>query len=180
MILPHNSQKGMTLIEVLVAGVISTIVAGAMVVVWKTYDDRIRTSATDGTLQMQHSEVAGQIGCYARQAHRILENYHAPANDSCRTDSCRFTDSLFFYDGNGSAFAAIYLNGDRLFQHDFIAGTDVPFTTGSGEVLVDTAASLPFAMNGCRNAVLVNMTLVQFDKDTLRFTPGPEEFRCRN
>lgn len=172
-----RSERGMTLIEVLVAGVISTIVAGAIFVVWKSFSDQIKASSTAGTLQMQYSEAVGQIGRYARQAHRIVEDSLATANDGCRADSCASTNSLFFYDRDGNIFAAIYLVGDTLYEYDSTGATG-PFTTGSGAVLVDTCT---FAANGCRNAMLVDMTLKRPDGDTIElFTAGTEIFRCRN
>lgn len=175
-----RDNRGMTLIELLVAGVVGTIVAGAIFVVWRSFNDQIQTSSTTGTLQMDYSEVIGQIGRYARQAHRIREDDGASANDSCRTDSCISTDSLFFYDRSGNVFGALFLSGDTLWQYDSTGATAIsgPFTTGSNAVLVDTCT---FAMNGCRNAVMVELAIKRPDGDTIEiFSPGPELFRCRN
>jgi type II secretory pathway pseudopilin PulG len=175
-----TDNSGMTLVEVLVAGIISTIVAGSMLVLWSAFNTQIRDTSSTGVLQAQYGDVSYLIARNTRVAHLVLSQSFGRANDSCyRGDDT--TQSLYFYNRAGICTTAVQLVNDTMYEYT-TNGTELvgtPIAAGGRIVLVNAGSH--FILNGCRNRVEMDLTLKLPRKDTFElYTPGRDVFQCRN
>jgi type II secretory pathway pseudopilin PulG len=166
----------MTLIELLVAGVIGVILVGVMLVIYRMYDTQVRENSARLALQMQYAVVVEQIAAHAHGAHKIFaaeESY----TEACLPGSNPF-NKVLFYDNVGIPFAGIGRSNDTMIECD-PSLTWKSFEAGAGPVLVDPVSL--FGLNGCRNALTLNLRLKRPEGDTVFYTgPAKEVFVCRN
>ena len=170
------SENGMTLIEVLVAGVIGLIPATLIGVLYLMYNGQLRENNAHLTLQRQYETVAQEVARHARRAHRIRGT--ATCSESCVSAEVT-TDTVYFYDSCSapSAFAGLCI-ADNTLEELLSDGSWVPFTAGS-PVLID-ADNSSFILPGCSNRIALHLRLKTVDNDTFYLEPPKSIYRCRN
>ena len=174
---PLTSNKGLTLVEVLVAGVIGIIPAALISVLYIMYNGQLRENNVYLLMQRQYETVVQQLALNARSAHKIIEV-------QAYTEPCQNLEgavtTLFFFDNQKVLFAGVRMNGNNLEEFNVNGGTWTVFMTGSTPVLVNPANS-SFVLPGCRNKVTINLRLTQtVHNQTFNFQPPPSEVLCRN
>jgi hypothetical protein len=171
-------NRGLTLVEMLAAGIISTIVAGAFFSIYHMYSSELKETSAYFSMQQQYENVSEQIASCVRAAHNILpmdETYH----DTCDT-LIDTASSVLFYSGNGRIIGGFMSGGVEFMEYDTISDDWIPFVAGNGTVRIDTTRSW-FVLPGCRDRMALHLTL-QYDKyDTIFYLPPrKDEFICRN
>ncbi len=172
---PALSEKGMTLVELLVAGTISVIVAGVILVIYLMYNSQIRESNGNLSLQIQYENIAEQVASRARTAHKIFERT-AAYQENCL--GAANAASVLFYNTAGVPIGGIGISNDTLVECKADLNW-IAYDAGNGIVRVDTASF--FVLNGCRNGIELHLTLKKPEHDTTYyFGPGGDVFLCRN
>jgi type II secretory pathway pseudopilin PulG len=170
----HRSSHGMTLVEVMVAGVIGLVPATIIIVLYSMYSNQLRENNARLALQRQYETVAQEVARHARRAHRIRRSRicFEPCNDTAD-----FTQAIFFFEEcPDTGFAGLMIRNDTLLE--LREGNTVPFTAGS-PVLVDSDSS--FLLPGCGNRITLRLRLMTIVHDTTYYLQPPESvFRCRN
>jgi type II secretory pathway pseudopilin PulG len=171
------SSKGMTLVETLVAGIIGTVLAGSIVIIYIMFNNQLKENNANLVLQMQYENLSEQIAFNARRAHKILNG------SSAYYDTCDiYGDSVSnvrFYNTAGRQFAGVGIFNDTVKEIDSATNQWIPFKTGNGTIKARSARS--FFLNGCKNSISLNLNLTFRGNDSTYFlTVRKDEFLCRN
>ena len=169
-----GSENGMTLVEVLVAGVIGLIPATLIGVLYLMYNGQLRENNAHLLLQRQYETVAQEVARSARRAHRIRST--AICSEPC-VSAADTGSAVYFFDRDSCPpFAGIMIQGDSLME--LRNGAPVAFTAGNA-VLVDSA-NCRFILPGCGNRITLHLRLKTVDNDTFHLEPPESVYRCRN
>lgn len=173
-----RSSGGMTLVESLVAAVMSMVVASVLLTISISYNNEMRACGEDYALSGTAIAVSERVGRNARMAHRIID-----AADQFReecTDDADTVDSALFYDAFGAVFAGIKMdNGVILERVSPLSSEWRRFSIGNKEVLVDDSSRI--ILNGCGNGITLELKYIRHGTDmTYKLTPQTEYFRCCN
>ncbi|MBN1758180.1 MAG: type II secretion system protein [Chitinispirillaceae bacterium] len=169
-------QKGMTLVEVLVASIISVIIALAIYSVYSMYVTQTRETNASLAMQMQYENLSEQIAMDTRVARKLLRLTDA-LHDTCDTLPDQVT-GFYYYPVDGTTpFAGMRIQGDRLQEFRDDGWKD--FNTGNNTVFVDPDSSY-FILNGCRKGIQVHLRLAFPGPETYYLDPREDVFLCRN
>lgn len=132
-----NPQKGFTLVETLSAGIVSTILAGALLTIFSMTNIQIKESAANLTLGQIQSIVSEQIRRDARLAFGIKIDTLTPFQTD-RLNEPAFTNQskVFFCDQDGRPFSGYQINYGYLEELKDNVGF-VKFQFGNQTVPVD-------------------------------------------
>jgi type II secretory pathway pseudopilin PulG len=170
------SQKGMTLVEALVASVIGVVLAGIIIIIYSMFNRQVKENNAYLIMQMQYENLSEQIAFNTRRAHVILDGT-VIYNDSTDTMGSTLTN-VKFYNATGTVIGGVGIFGDTVKELDNGA-TWIPFKTGNGIVVVKPGSS--FLVPGGKNSISLNLTLKYNDRDTTYYLqPRKDEFLCRN
>lgn len=171
-------SRGMTLVEMLAAGVLSVIVAGAFFSVYNMYNNELKETSAYLAMQRQYENVSEQIALCVRAAHKIIpsdEAYH----DTCNTLIDTVSLIWCHFDTN-DIIGGYKIENDELSEWDTVCNGWIPFEAGNGTVQIDSTRSW-FVLNGCKNKVELHLTLQYAGYDTIFYLPPRKDaFVCRN
>lgn len=175
-----KTQSGFTLIEALVTGVLSTIVAGTLVTVLGMVNLQLNTGIAENRLGRIQTVVSEQIRASVRKSWGILQSgdvidasHHYP--DLHVIASTREI-ILTYKDGNPMAKYLIGNDGKLWEWHDGDPGDYYPFMIGTDIVYVDPAQS-DFSIADGRKSMTFKLAYVLQSK----ILPNiPEAIQCRN
>lgn len=171
------SEKGVTLIELLVSSMITLVLAGVVMIIYSMYQAQFRENSAFLTMQMRYENISEQIAFHTRKAHKVLDATVA-YNDSCQKIADIVT-SVQFYNSSGKVYAGIGLSHDTLIEYDTLSKKWVSFNAGNGTVLVKSGSN--FVLNGCRDEITLNLALKFPIRDTVYYlSPRMDQFVCRN
>jgi prepilin-type N-terminal cleavage/methylation domain-containing protein len=140
-----KTQSGFTLVEVLVTGVLSSIVAGALVSMLSMVNLQMNAGIAENRLGRIQTVVSEQIRASARKSWGILQSgdiiddtHHFP--DLAAISS---TSEIILSDKNGNPMVKYHIdNSGMLWEwHDGDPGDYYPFAIGKDTVHVDAAHS---------------------------------------
>ncbi len=171
---PLCSSYGMTLVEVMVAGIIGLIPATVMIVLYSMYSTQLRENNARLALQRQYETVAQVVAAHAHRAHRIRSS--TPCYEPCNSN-IETVHSVFFYEScRDTAFAGLIIRNDTLFElHE---GDTIPFNAGSPVLVAPEHSS--FILPGCGNRITLNLRLIKIDHKVFSLEPPKSVYRCRN
>jgi type II secretory pathway pseudopilin PulG len=171
------SSKGMTLVETLVAGIIGTVLAGTIIIIYVMFNNQLKENNANLVLQMQYENLSEQIAFNARRAHKILDA-SSVYYDTCDIYGDTVT-SVRFYNSSGTQFAGVGIFNDTIKEIDTATNRWIPFKTGNGTITAASTSSL--FLNGCKNSISLNLNLTFTGSDSTYFlTVRKDEFLCRN
>jgi type II secretory pathway pseudopilin PulG len=159
-----NGQSGFTLIEVLAAGLISTIVAGALLSVLYMSTGQIRDGASSLRLSQSQAVVSEQIRTSARKAFGAWSGScpdPGPSDlDAAEALVAGYAGSgqlkqVVFCDPLGAILSGYSLETDGR-MYEWVGGSFRPFRIGADEVMVDYAAS-NFIILARRRGIIFNI-----------------------
>lgn len=140
-----NAQGGFTLIEAMSAGLISSILAGALISVISISNREIKENAITLRLSRIQSAVSDQFRTNARASFLAIQYGEDPVAVSLLPKDDPESPPLkqiIFCDRNPSPSARYKMDSTNyLEEYDFDNATFVPFTVGEDTVFVDTAKS---------------------------------------
>jgi len=177
------NDKGMTLIEVIIAGAISVIIAGIGFSLFIMYMGETRESSANQKMQRQAETVMETIARTVRNSSLIL----APDDVSPTVFICDTTagatkktcQEIRMYLGT-TLQGGFRVSSGKLQELDFPDDPDTwkEFEAGGGTVILDTSSS--FTMSTCRNRLEIDLTFKTFAKDTFYLYTRKGLFLCRN
>lgn len=171
-------RSGMTLIELLVAGVLSVIIGGVFYVLYSLYSNEVKENNAYFAMQQQYENLSEQIAFDTRVAHKILPEEYTP-HDTCDTlyDTIQ---SVFLYSIALECMGGYRIEGDVFEEYETTREQWIPFEAGNGIVRVDPARSW-FVLPGCKNEISLHLTLAFTAHDTTFYLlPRRDQFVCRN
>jgi len=168
-----HSNKGFTLIEALVAGIISVFVLIVAITVFNMNSNQISGSLVRSLTKMQYQTVIDQIGRNVRLASSI--DSHLPDTGAVVSPY----DTIWLFDSLGARFAGYMRNGTALKEWKNGIGF-VNFTVGSKNIQVLSVGNT-FTIAPTRRSVTLNLNVFGVNgavSDTMR--SSGETFECRN
>ncbi len=180
------SQKGFTLVEIMAAGVVSTIVAGALLSVLSITNSLIKESASNQRLGQIQTAVSEQLRNDARIAFgpkaSEVEDRSAPFDVNPDDDPIASNlQGIYFCDRDGDCFSGYRINKQNLTLEEWhreIGGYN-PFKVGEDTVHVDTANSRFAVLAGRKGVTFQIACRIHTDKD-YTFPSIEETVLCRN
>lgn len=169
-------QAGFTLIEAMVAGVISTILAGSILSVLYMCNDRIKESMAMAKLTMMYDVVSEAFHRAAREASTIGGNTETPP---LSTLSAPFTGlgRITFYDSSGAATGGFAILGDG-YLREWKSGSFQTFKIGVDSIYVP---DFHFSILTDRNAARFRLTFSMTSGGKTYVLTNPRETaQCRN
>ena len=169
-----HDRRGFTLIEALVAGIISVFVLLTAITVYNMNTNQISGSMVRSLTKMQYQTVIDQIGRNVRLASSI---------DSHLSDTGVVVspyDTIWLFDSLGTCFAGYVRNVNALMEWN---GTQfINFKVGSKNIQVlDVGAGNTFTIAPTRRSVTLKLSVFGVNgtvSDTMR--SSGETFECRN
>ncbi len=172
-----KNQRGISLIEALVTGVISSVIAGAVISMMYLSTSQIEESSSRFSMQKLYDATAYQIGWTIREAAAVLAHGESFSN---RLKYRNFipVESFYTYDTDGNVTGGFGISSGILQEYDVVEGGFKPFVFGPDTVKVDSGA---FYLWADRAAVELDVVLRHSAKDKeYTLAIRQERFRCRN
>lgn len=175
---PSFNNRGMTLVEMLAAGILSMIVAGAFFSIYHMYSNELKETGAYFTMQQQYENVSEQIALCVRSSHIILPS-DREFHDTC--DALIDTvPSVVLYSDSGDTIGGYMVGDDGFMEFDTVSNHWIPFEAGNGTVRTDSTRSW-FVLPGCKDRMEVHLTLQYTEYDTTFYLPPRKDaFACRN
>jgi prepilin-type N-terminal cleavage/methylation domain-containing protein len=178
---PMKKQAGMTLVEVVVALIITSIVAGVGIVILLMHNDQLQYSALNTKLQAHYETALLQIAKVARTANSVQpwSETWPPAAAAVTVAS---TQSIRMFDTGGVTIGGFQTSSNALLQeYDTAQKKFKTFKVGADSVHITAAPKSDFAISNTRRQLTVNIsvyTAYAAKRDTV---PSKQEtFLCRN
>jgi prepilin-type N-terminal cleavage/methylation domain-containing protein len=167
-----TNQKGFTLVETIVASVVSLVVGGAMFSLLFMYSNRSNESISSFLLQQQYENVSQQIGRDVRRASLVLKEGETPSQHGSGFDT---VTTIVLWNATGAIFAKYKIDGTTLNE-----GVDEkPYQVGSGSVKINGYSY--FVISPQRKNVNINLSLSKTNRGTLVSSlPRMDILLCRN
>lgn len=171
--------NGFTLVEAIVAGIISVIIAAIGITVFIMYNRQLRESMAMAKLQRQYENIAEQIGHNVRTANRVLKTGDDLVNPPTPLDTagCNDVKTIALYDKDLTQIAG-YSVSTGTFREWKNGGLE-DYVAGGGVVYVDIDESR-FVLTALRDEVEVYLRLIDVGKVTTYLQPRKDAFKCRN
>jgi prepilin-type N-terminal cleavage/methylation domain-containing protein len=175
-------ESGFTLVEGIVAVVISSILAGVMFMILKMNNDCVKDGAVSAKAHSQYETVIAEIGTYTRRACAVLDEgigeiYRPDSTYTAVAASKIMMDTL---DANGTPghMRGFWVDGGVL--KEWTGSGWVPFTVGAWPT-VSVPDTAPFQLSASRKTVTVSMRVsAALGGDTAVAPARGEVFICRN
>lgn len=182
-----KSQSGFTLIEVMASGILSTVIAGAILSILHLTNDQIKDGTSYLRLEERQGIAAEQIRKTARHAKGVMKSWEdlaqVTANPAAQP-SGHLSEIRFFNDDN--CFTTGYkIESGYLWEAD-AKGCNIlayrPFTIGADTVFVDPDPAVSyFEFLHNRGAIISHLRVILRVDTTTYVRPNDSEFvLCRN
>jgi type II secretory pathway pseudopilin PulG len=181
-----KAQSGFTLIEVLVTGVLSTIVAGTLVTVLGMVNLQLNAGIAENRLGRIQTVVSEQIRSSMRKSWGVLQTGDVidNANHFNNLKAVASTQEIIMSDKDGNPISKYQIdNGGKLWEwHDGDPGDYYPFKIGEDIVYVDPdPVKSNFSLAQGRKSMTFTLEYVLLQGKTLLTLPNiPETIQCRN
>jgi type II secretory pathway pseudopilin PulG len=171
-----KNNKGFTLIEGIVAGIVGVIIAGIVVVFLNIHNKAVKEGTAKSLVQMQAEVITKQISRNIRSANVVLgpgETWSPKPKFTTRD-----TTIIILYDNAGAVFAAYRIEGGVLKESkDGTAYTD--FKAGTEKVKMDKGSN--FALSANRKEVTLNLRVaVNYKGVDYKSNIVGGMYQCRN
>jgi Tfp pilus assembly protein PilW len=170
-------NEGFTLVEAVVAGVLSVLVLLTLVALYIMNMQQISGVSARSLSRVQYQTVIEQIGRTVRTASMIGTNQ----TDYAGTVASPY-DTIFLFDTSGTVVGGYCRITTSLKEWNVAGAAFVPFKTGNNNVQVtNTGAQTTFTISSSRRSVQLNLSVFNVagsTKDT--FSSKGELFQCRN
>jgi hypothetical protein len=173
---PHKNQNGSSLIELLVSGTVSSVLAATIASVFIIQSRELDQGIGGSFLYCASNIVTQQVGGDVRKANKLLVDGETWLADGIY--AAAVSKHLFMYDNDGGLLKAYRINGKAL--EESINGNNWnSFTIGQTPVIVDQSSS--FYLTQDRKEVVVCLRNEITRKNRLHSEYDKKElFRCRN
>jgi Tfp pilus assembly protein PilW len=170
---PLQSQKGISLVEMLVSSAVSTIIGGVIYTVFFMYNNQASASVSSLLMQQQYDNVSRQIAQDIRRAAFVVGPGETPASFAAGAIT---VTSIAIYNANNAVLAQYAIDGGNLTE----GAGQVPFQAGGGTLKVVPGAS-NFVLDPQRRSVSVNLSLCKSENATTHTISARRDvFQCRN
>jgi type II secretory pathway pseudopilin PulG len=171
-------QKGFTLVEAIVAGMVAAIIAGFAATLIYMVGSQSTQSSLQMKLLMQYEIAAEQMARVTRNAHFVLAEGETfpPWNNAALT-----TNAVQMYSIAGVRTGGFKINGTTLQEWSLITNQWVDFKINPADSGVKVLSASGFTLSPSRTDVTLGVGVVataKSKKDTI--TSGQELIACRN
>lgn len=169
----RSNQLGVTLVELLVASVVSLVIGGVMYAIFFMYSNQSGSTISSLLLQQQYDNVSQQIGRDVRKSVYVLPEGETPATRGAGYDSVA---SICLWDASGAVLAHYKIDNGLLLE----GSGQTPFTAGGGQVHLDSDDSY-FIVTPQRNGIGLNLVLSKTSGRAVQnLSARKDVFLCRN
>lgn len=168
-----RNNKGLSLVEVIVASVLSVAIGVIIFSVLGVFSNESGQSISSFMMNQQYDNVAQQIARDARRASFVFTDGETPVLHGVGYDT---VTSIIMCDASGGAFAQYKIVNDILVE----GAGNTAYQAGGGSVRVVPATSY-FVIAPQRKNVGLHLSLCRNDRKTLRSISARKDvFICRN
>jgi type II secretory pathway pseudopilin PulG len=180
----RSADSGFTLVEGLVAAMISAVLAGVLFTVMKMNNDGVKDGAVNAKVRSQYEIAIAEIGTYARRAHAVLDDAAGETYQSSLTLTDTTTSKIMMYDeavnGTGIPIRGFWVDGGELKEWRPEWGEFRSFVVGAWPT-VSVPDATPFQLSADRKTMTVSMRVSAMFAGVTAVTPARGEvFICRN
>lgn len=170
---PIRNDKGMSLVEVIVASVLSVVIGFVIFTVLGMFGNESGQSISSFMMNQQYDNVAQQIARDARRASFVLGEGESPSLHGAGHDT---VTSIIMCDAAGSVLAQYKIVNGVLIE----GAANEAYQAGGGAVRV-VAADSYFVIAPQRKNVGLHLSLCRIDRNTQRCIAARKDvFICRN
>jgi Tfp pilus assembly protein PilW len=168
-----KSQKGISLVEMLVSSAVSTVIGGVIYTVFFMYNNQASASVSSLLMQQQYDNVSRQIAQDIRRAAFVVGPGETPT--AFAAGSITVT-SIAIYNTGNAVIAQYAIDGSNLTE----GAGQTPFQAGGSTIKVVPGAS-NFVLDPQRRSVSINLSLFKNDRGTTHSISARRDvFQCRN
>lgn len=172
-----GNNKGLTLTEVMVSGIIGAVIAGMLISVMSMQNSALNEGTANSRLLMQANTVSEEIGRRVRSANLILQNNETWSAVFPTATAANNIQLIRLFNASGTLVKAYQISGNSLQESS--DGTNwTNFKTGAFNATVSGGG---FNLSADRKAVALNLPLTHTLKGTTYtcYLQG-DHYRCRN
>lgn len=183
------NNKGFTLVEAVVALMISSVLAGVLFTILRVNNDGVSRGSVNTKNQMQYETVVERVGYYTRIATAVLddnsESWTAFFNNPNTFTAAR-TNSIAMYDADGTKIAGYTVDNTGTILREYISGSGIykNFIVGPNNVTITgqgAANDQLFALTASRKCDTVLLSVYSSDKKATDTTLARYDvFTCKN
>lgn len=178
----RTSEAGFTLVEGVVASLLSVILAGVLFAILRMNNDGVKDGAVNAKVQFQYETAMAEIAKSARQAAAVLDGVTGEAYPPAGTFTEISTSKIVMFDGNGNKFRGFWVKGGALYECSagFTLADYTLFKVGNWSTLNVPDAN-PFQLSSDRLTLTTSMSVTGTFSGITAVAPSRGEvFACRN
>ncbi|MFW5813352.1 MAG: hypothetical protein ACOCXC_03405 [Fibrobacterota bacterium] len=171
------NERGVTLVEIIVTGLLTAVLAGAGFTMFMMYTNETREVSAYMRMQRQYETLFEDIAGTARRATLIISTDESPTGF---TSSQKQTREILMYSGTNVIGGYRFVD-DAVEELKGFSGTTPqwkPFTTDGEQVLVD-ASNCVFRLSPLRKQLEISAVIRTVDKDAFYLKSRKGLFLCR-
>jgi len=176
------AEKGFTLVEGVVASVVSTLVAGIMLTIMSMNNDGVKNGAVNANVQAQYETAIQEIAAAARNASGIVTGTETWPLTATATSTTTARIEMWYQNADGTTkrIRGFWVDNGVLKEWDTIGQIYKVFAVGCWPT-VTVLDAYPFSLSANRKTVTVSMRVRGiFSGDTAIAPARGEVFLCRN
>lgn len=172
-----KNNKGITLPEVLVAGILSAIVSVVIVSVFFMHVNHVNNSIANSKMQTYFTRISEEIAANIRKANAALGYNEVWSNSITFED--KNSDRLFLYDNNGAVFAGYQITNSKILEWEKESATWKNIKIGNNVLQLSPESS--FHLGGNRKSVTLSLKIItNYKKADYQLAAIEESYICRN
>jgi type II secretory pathway pseudopilin PulG len=183
----RSAETGFTLVEAIVAAIVSVVLGGVILTIFKMNNDGVKDGAVNAKVQAQYETAMAEIGANVRKASAVLDANATPIEGfpPAATLTTTSTSKIVMVDGNNNKFRGFWVDNGVL--KECAAGWNnadyIPFKVGAWSTL--SVPCVPncnrFQLSSDRKTLTVSMSVTgTFSGNTATAPARGEVFTCRN
>ena len=176
-----KSQRGFTLIEMVIVSALAAVLAGGLIGFYGFNMNQVREGVSQSLLQEYYEGIAGEIGRQARQAACILDDGAGEVFTSADLYlNTTGAQRVLFYNESGTAYAGYWLHGSGVLR-EWDAGTGTWQDFSVGPELVNYLGGGGFDLPDERKGIRLGFSITRSVGTVTDTLPVQGEFfACRN
>jgi len=169
-----NTQKGFTLVEMIIAMAVTLVLVGITTSIYLVQAKNVTNSLAFSTMQRGYDLFNEEFGSDVRYANRILDSSEVFNPIKTGFGDGTTTSVVVTYNQNGS------IANRYSFKNDTILHNGAPFNIG-GEILTVDSDSSFFILSNFRDRIIVELKIT-FEDDLISVELPKRDlvFKCRN
>jgi type II secretory pathway pseudopilin PulG len=174
----RNSETGFTLVESLVAGAVSLVIAVVMITVFNLFFDQVKEGTLRAKMQMDYDILSTQIGSITRNAMHVIQPGETPPDANHQFDDSASTNTICLRMSSGIDTVTYTITGSNTLQEQFVGSSAKNFKIGSRVVTLTPGSHFVLTPDRKTLRLRLGIQYLHNGKTDSLIVPG-EQYICR-